>query len=123
MRASTIWPTGKVRGIGWSAGHAGAAARYDRIRMMQRITEPELARDVLAVLANVKQGNEVVVEGEDHRPVAVISAPRRSGRPITDILHEARTRKSSITLDDHYGKDMEEIIAAHRTPWNPPSWD
>jgi hypothetical protein len=48
-----------------------------------RITEAELVRDVGAVLEKVRQGSEVMVEREDHRPVVVISAPQRSGRPIT----------------------------------------
>lgn len=91
--------------------------------MTLRITEDELARDVRAVLERVEQGGEVIIEREDHRPVAVISAPRRSGRPITEILEEARRRRSTATLDEEFGKDMEEVITAHRTPWNPPSWE
>jgi antitoxin (DNA-binding transcriptional repressor) of toxin-antitoxin stability system len=88
-----------------------------------RITEAELARDVRAVLDKVQQGNEVIIEKEDHQPVAVISSPYRSGRPITDILRDARQRNSTVTLDEDFGKDLEEIIASHQQPWNPPSWD
>ena len=88
-----------------------------------RITEAELARDVRAVLAQVELGSEVIIEREDHRPVAVISAPQRSGRPITEILQEARLRNSTVTLDEDFGKDLEEIIANHEQPWNPPSWE
>lgn len=87
-----------------------------------RITEAELARDVHAVLAMVQSGSEVIIEQEDHRPVAVIRAPHRSGRPITEILREARERNSAVTLDEDFGKDLEEIIAQHQQPWNPPSW-
>jgi hypothetical protein len=91
--------------------------------MTVRITEAELARDVHAVLEKVQQGSEVIVEREDHRPVAVISSPHRSGRPITEILREAKQRNSSVTLDEDFGNDLEEIIASHQRPWNPPSWD
>ena len=56
------------------------------------MSEAELARDLHAVLAQVQQGVEVIIEREDHRPVAVISSPHRSGRPIMDILREARQR-------------------------------
>jgi antitoxin (DNA-binding transcriptional repressor) of toxin-antitoxin stability system len=91
--------------------------------MTVRITEAELARDVRAVLEKVQQGSEVIIEQEDHRPVAVISSPHRSGRPITDILREAKQRNSTVTLDEDFGKDLEEIIASHQQPWNPPSWD
>jgi antitoxin (DNA-binding transcriptional repressor) of toxin-antitoxin stability system len=88
-----------------------------------RITEAELAHDVRAVLEKVEQGNEVIIEQEDHRPVARISALHRSGRPITDILREARERNSTVTLDADFGKDLEEIIARNQQPWIPPSWD
>ena len=88
-----------------------------------RITEAELARDVRAVLDKVEHGSEVIIEQEDHRPVARISAPHRSGRPITEILREARRRNSTVTLDEAFGNDLEEIIARHQQPWNPPSWD
>lgn len=88
-----------------------------------RITEAELARDVRAVLAKVEQGSEVIIEQEDHKPVAVIHAPHRSGRPITEILEEAKRRNSTVTLDEDFGRDLEEIIAGHQQPWHPPSWD
>ena len=91
--------------------------------MTVRITEAELARDVHGVLEKVRQGSEVIVEREDHWAVAVISSPHGSGRPITEILREAKQRNSTVTLDEDFGKDLEEIIASHRQPWNPPSWD
>ena len=91
--------------------------------MTVRITEAELARDVRGVIEKVQQGSEVIVEREDHRPVAVITSPYRSGRPITEILHEARQRNSTVTLDDEFGNDLEAIIASHQQPWHPPSWD
>lgn len=92
-------------------------------RMTLRITEAELARDVRAALARVEHGDEVIIEQEDHRPVAVIRAPHRSGRPITEILEEAKQRNSTVTLDEDFGRDLEEIIASHQQPWHPPSWD
>ena len=91
--------------------------------MTVRITEAELARDVRGVMEKVEQGNEVIIEHEDHRPVAAIHALRRSGRPITEILTEARKRNSTVTLDDDFGKELEEIIASHQQPWQTPSWD
>jgi antitoxin (DNA-binding transcriptional repressor) of toxin-antitoxin stability system len=87
------------------------------------MSEAELARDLHAVLAQVQQGVEVIIEREDHRPVAVIRSPHRSGRPIMDILREARQRNSTVTLDEDFGKDLEEIIRSHQQPWIPPSWD
>ena len=91
--------------------------------MTVRITEDELARDVRAVLERVQQGGEVIIERADHRPVAVISSPHRTGRPISDILREAKQRNSTVTLDDEFGEDLNEIIVSHQKPGIPPSWD
>jgi hypothetical protein len=90
--------------------------------MIVRITEAELARDIHAVLAKVQTGVEVIVE-QDHRPVAVIRLPHRSGRPISEIVREAKERNSTVTLDPDFGKDLEAVIASHQQPWNPPSWE
>ena len=91
--------------------------------MTVRITEAELARDIHAVLDKVQEGSEVIIEREDHRPVAVIRSPELSGRPVTEILREAKERNSTVTVDEGFGKDLEEIIASHQQPWTPPSWE
>ena len=87
-----------------------------------RITEAELARVLHAVLTKVRQGVEVIVE-QDNRAVAVIRPPHRSGRPVSEILRQAREHNSAVTLDPEFGKDLEAIIASHQEPWNPPSWE
>ena len=79
------------------------------------ITEAELARDVHAVLAKVQQGVEIVIE-QDHRPVAILRPPQRSGRLVSEILREARQRNSTVTLDEDFVKDLEAIIASQQQP-------
>lgn len=87
-----------------------------------RITEAELARDIHGVLAKVQAGMEVIVE-HDHRPVALIKPPQRSGRPISACIASAQASGSKVTLDGEFGKDAEEGIQERSQPWNPPSWD
>ena len=86
------------------------------------MSEAEVARDLHAALAKVQQGVEIVIE-QDHRPVAVLRAQHRSGRPITEILREATQRNSTVTLDEDFSKDLEEIVASQQQPWTPPAWD
>lgn len=86
------------------------------------MSEAEVVRDFHAVLAKVQQGVEVVIE-QDHRPVAVLRAQNRNGRPISEILRDAKQRNSTVTLDEDFGKDLEEIVAMHQQPWTPPAWD
>jgi antitoxin (DNA-binding transcriptional repressor) of toxin-antitoxin stability system len=86
------------------------------------VTEAELARDLSAVLAKVEEGLEVIVE-RNHRPVATIRPPKRSGRPISACIASARASGSKVVLDGGFGNDVEEGIRERSQPWNPPSWD
>ena len=86
------------------------------------ITDADLARDPYAVLAKVEKGVEVIVE-RNHRPVATIKMPRRSGRLISACIASAKASGSKAILDDRFGKDVEEGISERNQPWNPPSWD
>ena len=86
------------------------------------ISDAELARDPYAVLAKVEAGAEVIVE-RDRRPVATIRTARRSGRPISECIASAKASGSTATLDEGFGKDVEEGIRERSQPWNPPSWD
>lgn len=85
------------------------------------ISEAELARDLHAVLEKVRDGAEVIVEHE-HRPVARIAPVRGPGRPIAECIAIAEGRGSSVTLDDQFGHDLEEIIA-QRKPRDTSEWE
>jgi len=84
---------------------------------MVRITEAELARDLHAVLARVREGLEVIVE-QGHRPVAVIKPSRPAGRSISEVVSELKARGSAAVPDDDFARDIEEGIRAQREPWN-----
>ncbi len=87
-----------------------------------RITEAELARDIHAVLAKVREGIEVVVE-QDHHAVAIIRPPIPKGRLLSECIALAQARGSTATLDEGFMKDVEEGIASRSQPWSPPSWE
>ncbi len=86
------------------------------------MTYDEVSNNFAAVLENIRNGVEVVVE-QDHRPVALISSPKRSGRPISECIASARASGSPVTLDGGFAHDVEEGIKERQEPWNPPSWD
>ena len=90
------------------------------------ISEAELARDLHAVLEQVRQGGEVVVE-QDHQPVAIIQpAPRQPGRLLSESIVIARQREkergSAAVLDPDFADDVLEIVR-NRQPRNPASWE
>jgi antitoxin (DNA-binding transcriptional repressor) of toxin-antitoxin stability system len=85
------------------------------------ISEAEAARDFAGLLARVRAGAEIVIESGTH-PVAVIHKPvppRRSIEECIALLPE----DSPATIDEDFARDVEEAVAAHREPLNPPAWD
>ena len=91
-----------------------------------RITEAELTRDIHAVLAQVQEGVEVIVE-QDHRPVAVIKTPKGPGRKISECIALAKAYEEKLGYapvpDPDFAKDVQAAIDAHSEPLNPPAWD
>jgi len=89
------------------------------------ITEAELARDIHAVLAKVREGVEVIVE-QDHRPVAVIKTPKGPGRKISECIALAKTHEEKLGYapvpDADFVKEVQAAIDAHSEPLNPPAW-
>jgi hypothetical protein len=79
------------------------------------MTEAELARDLHGVLEKVRGGAEVVIE-EDHRAVAVIKLPQQAGRMLSECIALAKAHGSTATLDNEFGKDLEEIIQSRTEP-------
>jgi antitoxin (DNA-binding transcriptional repressor) of toxin-antitoxin stability system len=87
-----------------------------------RMSEAELARDLHAVLAQVQQGVEVVIE-QDHRPVAIIRSPIAKRRLLSECIAMAEARGTTAIPDEGFMKDVQEGVAERSQPWNPPSWD
>jgi antitoxin (DNA-binding transcriptional repressor) of toxin-antitoxin stability system len=89
------------------------------------ISEADLARDLHAVLEQVRQGSEVVVE-QDHRPVAILKPAQQPGRLLSESIAIARQlekeRGYAPVLDPDFAEDVEEIVR-NRQLWNPTSWE
>jgi antitoxin (DNA-binding transcriptional repressor) of toxin-antitoxin stability system len=89
------------------------------------ISEAEAASNFADVLARVRAGAEIVIDG--HEPVVVVARPKPvSGRLLSECIalakaHEGETGKSPI-LDPDFAADLEEIVK-NRKPWNPPAWE
>lgn len=86
------------------------------------LSEEEAARDFAAVLARVRAGAEIVIDG--HEPVVVVRAAPVRGRLISECIalakaHEEETGKAPI-LDPDFAADVDEIVN-NRKPWNPPA--
>src|SRR5579863_1089408 len=90
------------------------------------ISESEAENDFRSVLARVREGAEVVIDGENGPPVAVVRAPTPERRNIAESIarakqHEQETGESPV-LDPAFAADVEEIIR-NRKPWNPTTWE
>ena len=75
------------------------------------ISEAELARDVHAVLRKVRQGEEVVIERNNH-PVAVIRPAPSSGRAPSAVIAERTSQPDAIGSSSFFAaKTIEQLIA------------
>ena len=92
------------------------------------ISEAEAASDFAGVLARVRAGAEIVIEG--HEPVVVVRTEVRTepvrGRLISECIalakaHEEESGKAPV-LDPDFAADVEEIVK-NRKSWNPPAWE
>jgi antitoxin (DNA-binding transcriptional repressor) of toxin-antitoxin stability system len=85
------------------------------------ISEGDLARDVRSILQRVETGAEIVIE-RNAQPVAVIRPAAPARRKISECI-ALMPADSTATIDPDFAKDVEEAVAAHREPLEPPAWD
>lgn len=86
-----------------------------------RISEADAARDFAGLLARVRAGAEIVIESGT-ASVAILrtaTPPRRSIEECIALLPE----DSTATIDEDFARDVQEAVAAHPEPLNPPVWD
>ena len=88
------------------------------------ISEAEADNDFAGVLARVRAGAEIVIEG--HEPVVVVRAEPVRGRLISECIalakaHEEESGKAPV-LDPDFAADVEGIVK-NRKSWNPPAWE
>jgi prevent-host-death family protein len=87
-----------------------------------RISEAEAARDFAGLLARVRAGAEIII-GDGASPVAVVRPAEPHVRRLSESLRLAKESASSITLDEGFAHDLEDVLKSHREPLNPPAWD
>ena len=88
------------------------------------ISEAEAASDFAAVLARVRAGAEIVIEG--HEPVVVVRAEPVRVRLLSECIvlakaHEEETGKVPV-LDPDFAADTADVIK-NREVRKPPAWE
>lgn len=75
------------------------------------ISEADAARDLSALLSKVRAGEEIRIDSGSET-VAILRAPAAEPKPATlaEAIRRAEERGSNVTLDDQWGRDLEEII-------------
>ena len=81
----------------------------------------EAANDFDGLIARAGMGDEIIIE--DASPVVLKRAVRQPGRLLSEIIASAEARGSNATLDEDFGRDLEDIINSHQEPLDPPAWD
>jgi antitoxin (DNA-binding transcriptional repressor) of toxin-antitoxin stability system len=92
------------------------------------MSEAEVARDLHAVLAQVQQGAEVVIE-QDHRLIAVLkpSFSARPGRKLSECIALAKDYEGKLGYapipNEEFARDVQAGIDSRRDSIEPPPWD
>ena len=86
------------------------------------LSSAETIRDIARILERVERGAKVIVEN-DRRPVAIIHPAERPGRLLSECIALAEAHGSTVTLDEEFGKDLEDIIEGRREPLDASGWD
>jgi antitoxin (DNA-binding transcriptional repressor) of toxin-antitoxin stability system len=84
------------------------------------IAETESMEAWRALLARVQAGEEILFRNGD-RPIAVLRSPTAPPRTLDECI--AMLPPDSPPVDDEFGSDVAEAVAAHRESLNPPQWD
>jgi len=93
------------------------------------ISEAEAASDFAGVLARVRAGAAIVIEGGE--PVIVVRvgevrAESVSKPSISECIARAKAHEEETgeipVLDPDFAADVEEIVK-NRKSWNPPAWE
>ena len=85
------------------------------------IHDDDIGRDFAGLLARVRDGAEIVIES-GAAPVAVLRTPAPPRRSIEECI-ALLPEDSPATIDEDFARDVQEAVAAHREPLNPPAWD
>lgn len=89
------------------------------------ISEAEAASNFADVLARVRAGAEIIIDGSE--PIVVVVRPESvRGRLLSECIasakaHEEESGKTPV-LDPDFAADLDEIIKS-RKPWKPPVWE
>jgi hypothetical protein len=93
------------------------------------MSEADVARDLHAVLAQVREGIEIVIE-QDRRPIAVLKTPPSDegpGRKLRECIRLAKAYEEKLGYahlpDNGFAADVAAGINERRDSFDPPAWD
>ena len=80
------------------------------------ISRAEAASNFDGLITMASNGDEIVIE-ENAAPVVVLRpADKPHLRLLSESLRIARERGSTVTLDDEFGRDLNDVINSHLEP-------
>lgn len=86
--------------------------------MTLRITQDELVSNVPAVLEQIERGSDYIVEGTDHRPIALIKPPQQIGRTIPECIALAKAHEGGLSTanvpDAPWSEDLKRFVNSRR---------
>lgn len=85
------------------------------------ISATEAARDFARLLVRVRSGAEVLIE-DGTQAIAVLHTPAPPRRSIEECI-ALLPEDSPAVIDEDFAQDVQDAVAAHRDPLDPPAWN
>jgi len=84
------------------------------------VSESQAIRELPRLLAQVEQGDQVIIERDDG-PVAVLTRAKAAHRSFEETVERLRA-SALLNVDESFAADTQAAIDAHREPHRYPDW-
>ncbi len=87
------------------------------------ISRAEAVNNFEGLMARVASGDEIHIESHARVVAKLLPADAPRPRLLSESLKILKERGASVTLDDEFAHDLEDVINSHRESLDPPAWD
>lgn len=87
------------------------------------ISRAEAAGGFDALITRAGRGDEILIESDRRVVARLLPGDEIRPRLLSETLIILQERGSTVTLDDEFGRDLEEVIKSHPEPLDSPKWD
>ena len=101
----------------------GRSKGYHLFMAAFHISALEVEKAFPGFLEHAHAGSPIVIDDHEGTSVVLEATGNRPIRPSAEILADLEENGSGFTLDNEFGRDVQEFIDSHREPMRELDWD